>query len=179
MAAAAVLPTPTPGTLAHDVTTTLNYFKHLPGTSFEEEAYRYIYMTPPPGKLEHNLGDDPQPVVVHDARGREHEFALDTHGFQFVRHVSVEREFVDEERIKDVYYKEAEQLLKEVTGAKRALIFDHTIRFALCNCGKFIRRWLTCIAHPQTSCREGWDRTQNTSSWTCGTFPSCPPCRDS
>ena len=119
MAAAAVLP-------AHDVPTTLNYYAPLGDPA--SPAYRYIYLAPPAGTPEHNLGDDPQPVVVHDARGREHEFALDTHGFQFVRHVSVEREFVDEERIKDVYYKEAEQLLKEVTGAKRALIFDHTIR---------------------------------------------------
>ena len=115
----------------HDVQTTLNYYKPLDGAADPSgEAYRYIYTTPPPGRSEHNLGDDPQPVVVHDARGREHEFALDTHGFQFVRHVSVEREFVDEERIKDVYYQETEQLLKDVTGAKRVLIFDHTIRLA-------------------------------------------------
>ncbi|RPD77498.1 hypothetical protein L226DRAFT_544110 [Lentinus tigrinus ALCF2SS1-7] len=110
----------------HDVSTTLNYYTPLGDPS--EEAYRYIYLTPPPGKPEHNLGDDPRPVVVHDARGREHEFSLDKNGFQFMRHASAETEFVDEERIKTVYYKEAEELLKSVTGAKRVLVFDHTIR---------------------------------------------------
>ena len=70
----------------------------------------------------------PVSAPFRDARGREHEFSLDTHGFQFVRHVSAETEFVDEERIKGVYYKEGEELLKSVTGAKRVLIFDHTIR---------------------------------------------------
>ena len=118
------IPTPTAG--PHDVSTTLNYYTPLGDPS--AEAYRYIYLSPPPGVPEHNLGDDPRPVLIHDARGREHEFSLDTHGFQFVRHVSAETEFVDEERIKGVYYKEGEELLKSVTGAKRVLIFDHTIR---------------------------------------------------
>ncbi len=118
-------PSPAPG--QHDVSTTLNY--HAPLRDPSEEAYRYIYLTPPMGKPEHNLGEDQRPVVVHDARGREGEFSLDKNGFQFVQHASAEAEFVDEERIKGVYYKEAEELLKSVTGAKRVLIFDHTIRF--------------------------------------------------
>ncbi|KAJ8474979.1 hypothetical protein ONZ51_g6856 [Trametes cubensis] len=108
----------------HDVSTTLNYF----ASTDDDAPYRYIYTTPPAGKSEHNLGDDPRPVVVHDARGREDEFKLDVHGFQFARHVSVEKEFVDEERIRTVYYKEVEELLKRETGGKRVLIFDHTIR---------------------------------------------------
>ncbi|KAI0755227.1 hypothetical protein C8Q80DRAFT_1093485 [Daedaleopsis nitida] len=116
-----------PSSGPHDVSTTLNYYKPREGDS--DEPYRYIYLTPPPGKLEHNLGEDQQPVVVHDARGREQDFSLDTNGFQFVKHVSAEREFVDEERIKSVYYKEVEELLKNVTGAKKVFIFDTTIRF--------------------------------------------------
>ena len=118
--AAAVLPAP------HDVSTTLNYYKPLGDPS--EEAYRYIYLAPPAGRLEHNLGEDPHPVVVHDARGCEAEFSLDVHGFQFLAHESAETEFEDEERIKGVYYKETEELLEKATGAKRVVIFDHTIR---------------------------------------------------
>ncbi|KAI0632407.1 hypothetical protein C8Q77DRAFT_1159035 [Trametes polyzona] len=108
----------------HDVQTTLNYFKAVD----DEPPYRYIYLTPPAGKPDHNLGDDPRPVVVHDARGREDEFSLDVNGFQFARHVSAEKKFVDEEAIKAGYYQEVEALLKNVTGAKRVVIFDHTIR---------------------------------------------------
>ena len=48
-----------------------------------------------------------------------------------MKHKSEETEFVDEERIKSVYYKEVEELLKKVTGAKRVVIFDHTIRYVL------------------------------------------------
>lgn len=116
MATAAVL---TP----HDVSTTLNYY--VP--EGDEAPYRYTY-EPPAGKKESNIGIDPKPAVVHDARGRESEFTLDTTGFQFVKHVSSETEFKDDEKIKEVYYKEVEELLKKQTGAKRVLVFDHTIR---------------------------------------------------
>ena len=48
-----------------------------------------------------------------------------------MQHSSVEKEFVDEERIKSVYYRECEELLKERTGAKKVFIFEHTIRSVL------------------------------------------------
>ncbi|KAF2994255.1 hypothetical protein E8E13_001526 [Curvularia kusanoi] len=40
----------------------------------------------------------------------------------------VEKDFLDDDQIKDQYYKETEQLLKDATGATRIHIFDHTIR---------------------------------------------------
>jgi len=55
-------------------------------------------------------------------------FTIDTSGFQIVKHESVEKEFIDEEKIKSVYYPESEKLLKSITGANRIFIFDHTIR---------------------------------------------------
>lgn len=121
--AATVLSPPVP---PHDVPTTLNYYAPLGDPS--TPPYRYIWGAPA-GTPEHNLGEDPRPVVVHDARGREEEFSLDVQGFQFVRHTSAETEFVDETRITGAYYAEAEKLLKEVTGTKKVLIFDHTIRW--------------------------------------------------
>ena len=161
--AAAVLPAP------HDVSTTLNYYKPLGDPS--EEAYRYIYLTPPAGRLEHNLGEDPHPVVVHDARGREGEFSLDVHGFQFLAHESAETEFVDEERIKGVYYKEAEELLKNATGAKRVVIFDHTIRFVLEGVHERDKRGNLTTGHLQTSQGEGYDGPPR-----CRTRPRGKPC---
>lgn len=52
-------------------------------------------------------------TTVKDVRGRENEYSLDSNGFQFYRHPSVEKDFVDDEQIKDQYYKEVEQLLKD------------------------------------------------------------------
>lgn len=53
-------------------------------------------------------------MVVHDVRGEEELYSLDGNGFAFHRHASVEKEFVDDEQIKAVYYPETEQLLKDV-----------------------------------------------------------------
>ncbi|KAH8109312.1 methyltransferase [Phellopilus nigrolimitatus] len=116
MAAAAVL---TP----HDVPTSLNYYT----PEGDETPYQYV-RDPPPGKPKHNLGNEAHPAVIHDVRGKEDTVSLDTTGFQFVRHTSTEKDFLDEERIQTVYYKEVEELLKRETGAKRVFIFDHTIR---------------------------------------------------
>lgn len=117
MAAAAVLPAP------HDVPTTLNYYAPIG----DEAPFQYVQQ-PPEGVPKHNIGADPQPATIHDVRGKEDTVSLDKTGFQFVKHVSDEKEFLDEERIKSVYYKEVEELLKKEAGAKRVFIFDHTIR---------------------------------------------------
>jgi hypothetical protein len=45
-----------------------------------------------------------------------------------VRHRSAVIDFQDESQLHDVYYAEAERLLKDVTGADRVHIFDHTLR---------------------------------------------------
>lgn len=57
---------------------------------------------------------DPHPVQIHDVRGREEEFLLDTHGFQHYKHISIEKDFDDDDRVRKVVYPEVEQLLKEV-----------------------------------------------------------------
>ncbi|KAL0951867.1 hypothetical protein HGRIS_008527 [Hohenbuehelia grisea] len=117
MATAAVLPTP------HVVHTTINYVKPVVG----EAPYFYVNGAPE-GKKRTNIETEPRDVVVHDVRGREDTVGLDKTGFQFLEHTSEEKEFRDEERIKTIYYKECEELLKRATGAKRVFIFDHTIR---------------------------------------------------
>jgi hypothetical protein len=51
-------------------------------------------------------------MPVQDIRGNEDRYNLDTTGFQVVKHVSAEREFLDEDQIKRVYYPEVEAILK-------------------------------------------------------------------
>ncbi|GKT85709.1 methyltransferase-like protein [Colletotrichum tofieldiae] len=62
-------------------------------------------------------------MTVTDITGDEDKFALDTHGFQYIRHISVEKDFADEERVKAVYYPEMEQVYKDMV-----VIFNHQIR---------------------------------------------------
>ena len=54
-----------------------------------------------------------QRLVVHDVRGKEGQYTLDTTGFQIYNHESVEKEFLDDDKIKAVYYPETEELLKK------------------------------------------------------------------
>ncbi|KAI0096970.1 hypothetical protein GGR51DRAFT_488391 [Nemania sp. FL0031] len=67
-------------------------------------------------------------VKITNIAGRESEFTLDNQGFQVYPNVAQEKDFADDEHIKAVYYPETEQLLKDVTGASKIFIFDHTIR---------------------------------------------------
>ncbi|KIM89135.1 hypothetical protein PILCRDRAFT_813043 [Piloderma croceum F 1598] len=114
----------TPAVLApRNVHTTLNYFT----VDGNEAPYNYVE-SPPEGTPRTNIKEDVRPAVIHDTRGQEDTVGLDKTGFKFVRHVSSEKEFLDEEAIKTRYYQEVEALLKKETGAKRVFIFDHTIR---------------------------------------------------
>ncbi|KAH9939805.1 hypothetical protein B0H21DRAFT_711080 [Amylocystis lapponica] len=106
-----------------DVPTTLNYYAPVG----DEKPFQYVF-EPPAGTERTNIGTDPKPVVIHDARGKEDTVSLDTTGFQYVKYPSVEKDFVDEEAIKTKYYQEVEDILRKEAGAKRVFIFDHTIR---------------------------------------------------
>jgi hypothetical protein len=61
-------------------------------------------------------------VVVHDVRGNEDKFTLDRNGFQFYKHSALEEDFLDDAQIKDGYYKETEQLLKEASVMPRIIV---------------------------------------------------------
>ena len=54
------------------------------------------------------------PVTVHDITGDAARYTLDGNGFQLHTHESAEKDFIDDEHIKAVYYPETEQLLKDV-----------------------------------------------------------------
>ncbi|KAI1809131.1 hypothetical protein GGS20DRAFT_580956 [Poronia punctata] len=125
--ASSLLPTPGEGALASalltadQVETVLNYFKDNEDGSPPEPAYvdrPETYFRP----------TEPRSVKVTNIAGREALYSLDKHGFQVHRHVARERDFDDDEHVKAVYYPETEQLLKDVTGASKVVIFDHTIR---------------------------------------------------
>lgn len=89
-----------------DVHTTLNY--HKPNEDGSPPHPTYIDR---PETFDRPF--ESFPVVVKDVRGRESEYSLDSNGFQIYNHPSVEKDFVDDEQIRNQYYKETEQLLKD------------------------------------------------------------------
>ena len=73
---------------------------------------------------------DPHTVTIRDGRPVAGDFELDVHGFKFVRHDTKMADFYDEAQIRTVYYPEMEEVVKKYSGAKRVLVFDHTLRLA-------------------------------------------------
>ena len=73
---------------------------------------------------------DPHKVIIRNGRPMASEFSLDREGFRFVDHDTKVRDFFDEDEIRRVYYPEVKALIKAESGAKRVVVFDHTLRTA-------------------------------------------------
>ncbi|KAF2280996.1 uncharacterized protein EI97DRAFT_429085 [Westerdykella ornata] len=98
-------------------------FKHIDTSSYEGKPWTKV---DGPGKSfkEHELIRN-----VHNLRGRENEFTTDNAGFAVYRYPAKEKLFTDDKAVREGYYKEVEQLLREkLPGIKKVVIFDHTIR---------------------------------------------------
>jgi hypothetical protein len=67
-------------------------------------------------------------MTIRDGRPLVDEFDLDVAGFELVAHPTKMRDFFDAEELKRVYYPEVEALIKQVSGASRVVVFDHTLR---------------------------------------------------
>lgn len=84
-----------------------------------------------PGGIDTRLGGgDNEAHRVRLLNGRLHlkEFAVDRNGFVFVDHPTKVVDFYDEDEVRRVYYPEMEALIKREAGAKRVVVFDHTLR---------------------------------------------------
>lgn len=93
--------------LPRHVHTTFNYYKdtgdgteHAPSLAGKRATFNQ-----PSVDLEH---------VVTDITGSVDNYTLDSHGFQLFPHASEERDFLDEERIKAIYYPEMEKLVSDM-----------------------------------------------------------------
>ena len=92
-----------------------------------ERPRTYTY-EPPEGVPRTTTVNEPHVMKIADARPILSEISLDDEGFALERHASAVHDFYDDDEVKRVYYREAEQLLKQLTGADRVHIFDHTVR---------------------------------------------------
>jgi hypothetical protein len=100
----------------------LNYL-----TPSAERPRTYTY-DPPSGVPRTTVVNDPHEAIIIDIRRVAADLELDREGFGLIGHKSAVRNFYDDAEVERVYYREAEQLLKDLTGANRVHIFDHTVR---------------------------------------------------
>ena len=90
-----------------------------------ETQFTYAY-DPPEGQRRSNIVLDEQEVLIADAR--DSAFALDANGFALVGHQTAVRDFWDEAQTLALGHPEAAEIVREVTGAFRVVVFDHTLR---------------------------------------------------
>ena len=107
-----------------EIEATLNYVVDT-GEKIFTQAYE-------PGRpdLRTSAKLDPRRVVIHNGRQHAGGFLLDRNGFRFTRHDTKVRDFYDEAEVRNVYYPEMEALVKQESGCRRVVVFDHTLRTA-------------------------------------------------
>jgi hypothetical protein len=69
-------------------------------------------------------------MPIYDGRAVADQLSLEREGFILVCHETKVKDFYDQTEVRSIYYPEIEKLVKETSGAKRVLVFDHTLRSA-------------------------------------------------
>jgi len=131
-------------TTAGTVTATLNYLTPSPERP-------YVYMYDPPPRMPQRLGDyRGHAVAIGDVRQMADRLSLDQQGFILRKQTTAVRDFYDQAEMRAVYYPEMERLVCDLTGASRALMFDHTLRSAQANAGGELREPVRAVHNDYT-----------------------------
>ena len=107
------------------VTASLNYL-----VDTGEKPVTYSNAPGGPRITTHTGKYEKRSVTIYNGRLSRYGFSLEREGFVLVKHETKVANFYDEEEVRSVYYPEIERLVKEMTGAAKVLIFDHTLRAA-------------------------------------------------
>jgi hypothetical protein len=87
----------------------------------------YFY-EPPPGTPIRSPGDDPHEMPVHEGWSRASGFSLDREGFALKEfHHEFDR-FDDDGAVRSQFYAPVAEFVRSAVGARRVVVFDHTIR---------------------------------------------------
>ena len=100
-------------------------FNYTCDTGVEPEIYFY---EPPHGTEVRLPGDDPREMTVHNGWNRAALFSPDHEGFALRDFRSSFQQWDDDGAIRERFYGEAAEFIRGQVGAKRVVIFDHTIR---------------------------------------------------
>ncbi|MGH7821353.1 MAG: CmcJ/NvfI family oxidoreductase [Candidatus Binatia bacterium] len=92
-----------------------------------EKPYFYLY-EPPAGAAWRNTTGDRRMLSIRDARELDPAPTLDREGFDLARIETRVEDLYDPAVVREVYYREVERLVRDVTGAGRVVAFDHNVR---------------------------------------------------
>lgn len=83
---------------------------------------------PPPGLPQSTAEYEDRTVAIRSLRPHAERLSVDREGFQFASAPSRFRRFDDAAAIRESYYAESAEVVAELTGASRVIVFDHTLR---------------------------------------------------
>jgi hypothetical protein len=107
------------------VRSTFNYTRddgHVPEVYFYE---------PPAGTVVSAPGNDPQAMQIEDGWSRAQSFSLDREGFALGEFRHAFDGFDDDKAVRDQFYPPVAEFVRQSVGARKVVIFDHTIRSKL------------------------------------------------
>lgn len=106
-------------------TTVRGTFNYTRDTDRMPEIYFY---DPPPGTEPHTPGDDPHEMTIQDAWPRAASLTLDREGFALQTFRSSFQQWDDDAAITKQFHAEVADFMRDTVGARRVVVFDHTIR---------------------------------------------------
>jgi hypothetical protein len=88
----------------------------------------YYFYEPEPGTKLNPPGTDPREVEISDGWPRVGGVSVDREGFELHDFADPFRDFDDDAVIKSRFYAQVVAFVRRNTGARRVIVFDHTIR---------------------------------------------------
>ncbi|POS75431.1 hypothetical protein DHEL01_v206173 [Diaporthe helianthi] len=93
----------------------------------------FVRMSPAPGYNRMNFEWKDYPVQIRSARRTKGDFSLDNNGFAYFED-EIAQDLVDglrgnnRDAMQQSYYRHVEAFVKKITGSRRVILFDHTLR---------------------------------------------------
>lgn len=106
-----------------EIQTVLNYTKDV-----RPKLTELYYYEHEDAKKVHPPGGDAHEMTVHDGWDRADSFSVDKEGFSIHDFNTSFDNWDDDGTVESKFYPEIVEFLKKTVGAKRILVFDHTIR---------------------------------------------------
>ena len=87
-----------------------------------------FFYEPPPGTVPHMPGNDPHEMEIADGWSRASSFSVDREGFALREFSNAFDRFDDDDAVRKEFYGPVSELVRTSVGARRVIVFDHTIR---------------------------------------------------
>jgi len=124
----------------------------------------YYFYEPEPGTRLNPPGTDLREVEVHNAWSSVAQYSADREGFELHGFSDQFRAFDDDQAVKSTFYEEVIEFVKAHTGARRVVVFDHTIRKRLpadLNQQTTVQRPAVLLAHSDYTVKSGPQRVHD------------------